>query len=115
MSLRGPSSTSTPNTSQSDESDNPFLNLGLSSDQSAKIRLIVRNEKSQNLSAHELKRQIDAVLTPQQQSQLQTVLRSRQQRDQSVNEAIHGSKTTADAAGTPSSKPAAGSTVDTQA
>ncbi len=112
MSHRGPSSTSTPNASQSDESDNPFSNLGLSSDQSVRIELIVRNEKSQNLSAHELKRQIDAVLTPHQQSQLQTVLRSRQQRNQTASGAIQGSTKTA---ASPPGKPAAGRTVDTQA
>jgi hypothetical protein len=112
MSLRGPSSASTPNGSPSDDSDNPFSNLGLSSDQSAKIQLIVRNEKRQNLSAHELKRQIDAVLTPQQQSQLQTLLRSRQQRDQTVNSAIHDPTKTSVG---PPGKPAAARSFDTHA
>ena len=53
---------------------NPFANLGLTSSQQAQIQQIFQNAQSQGTSQSDLQSQIDAVLTPAQQQQLQANL-----------------------------------------
>lgn len=54
--------------------DGPFANLNLTADQQQQIASIFSSAQSQNLSPSQVQDQIDSVLTPQQQQQLQTDL-----------------------------------------
>jgi Spy/CpxP family protein refolding chaperone len=54
--------------------DGPFSTLNLTPAQQKQIQLILQNAQSQNLSPSQVQNQVDAVLTPAQQSQLQANL-----------------------------------------
>jgi Spy/CpxP family protein refolding chaperone len=69
-------STSQPNGSTS-TSLRPFSNLDLTEDQRKQIRSILKTGNSQGLSQSEIQQQINAVLTPTQQTTLQTDLANR--------------------------------------
>jgi Spy/CpxP family protein refolding chaperone len=64
-----PSPYGTPDGSQSLR---PFANLDLSEDQRTQIRSILQQAKSQGLSQTDVQNQIDGVLTPDQQTTLQS-------------------------------------------
>lgn len=52
----------------------PFANLNLTEDQRTQIRSIFQNAKTQGLSQSEVQQEINAILTPAQQSTLQSTL-----------------------------------------
>jgi hypothetical protein len=56
---------------------NPFANLNLTADQKTQIAQIFQNAQTQGLSPSQVQSQVNAVLTPAQQSQLQKDLQGR--------------------------------------
>jgi Spy/CpxP family protein refolding chaperone len=90
--------------SQTDGSSNtslrPFANLNLSEAQRTQIRSIFQNAKSQGLSQSEVQQQIGAILTPAQQTTLQSNLAA-QNSTSSVNSAPSQSSTAQSTNGTP--------------
>jgi Spy/CpxP family protein refolding chaperone len=66
-------------TSDGSQSLRPFANLNLTEDQRAKIRAILHQAKSQGLSQTDVQKQINGVLTSDQQKTLQSDLQTLQQ------------------------------------
>jgi Spy/CpxP family protein refolding chaperone len=69
-------------TSNGSQSLRPFANLNLTEDQRAKIRAILHQAKSQGLSQADVQKQINGVLTTDQQKTLQSDLQALQQQQQ---------------------------------
>jgi Spy/CpxP family protein refolding chaperone len=63
-----------PTASSSSTSLRPFANLNLTEDQRTQIRSIFQSAKTQGLSQSEVQEQINAILTPAQQTTLQSTL-----------------------------------------
>jgi Spy/CpxP family protein refolding chaperone len=69
-------------TSDGSQSLRPFANLNLTEDQRTKIRAILQQAKSQGLSQADVQKQINGVLTTDQQKTLQSDLQALQQQQQ---------------------------------
>jgi Spy/CpxP family protein refolding chaperone len=88
----------------------PFANLNLTEDQRTKIRSILQQAKAQGLSAADVQKQINGVLTTDQQTTLQSDVQKAQSAPSGHHHHHHGSGGGSASSSSSSSSAAGGST-----